>query len=80
MNPSSPTEGAGAEDAEGGTVPDGDPRRGGEQSAQIESEEDEAAAARPRHNQANGRARRLEPDAQRLNRTSERDQAGKREG
>ena len=80
LNPSGPAERTGHEDAESVAVPDGHPRRGSEQSTQIEGEENEAAAARPRHDQTNGRARRLEPDAQRLYRTSERDQAGKREG
>ena len=66
--------------AQSSAVPDGHTRRGGKQGTQIESEENEAAAARPRHDQTNGRARRLEPDAQRLYGTTERDQAGKREG
>jgi hypothetical protein len=80
LNPAGPAKCACHDGAQSSAVPDGHTRRGGKQGTQIESEENEAAAARPRHDQANGRARRLEPDAQRLQNPTERDQAGKGEG
>jgi len=80
LEPPGTAERASRDGSESRTVPDRDARRGSEQRAQIGGEEDETAAARPRHHQTNGRARRLEPDAERLYWTTERDQAGKGEG
>jgi len=80
LNPAGPAKRTCHESARTSAVPDDHTRRGGEEGAQIASEENEAAATRPRQDQTNGRARRLEPDAQRLYGTTERDQAGEREG
>jgi len=80
LEPPSPTEGAGRENAESKAVPNGDARRGTEEGSEIECQQNEAAAARPRHDQANGRTRGLEPDAEWLQHPTERNQAGEREG
>jgi hypothetical protein len=80
LEPPDSAERASRDGSENRTVPNRYARCGGEQRAQIGGEENETAAARPRHYKANGRTRRLEPDAERLHWTTERDQAGKGEG
>jgi hypothetical protein len=80
LEPSSPAEGASHNGAERSAVPYRHAGGEGKQRAEVEGEENETAAARPRHYQTNGRARRLEPDAERFHGTAHRDQAGKREG
>jgi hypothetical protein len=62
------------------SVPYSDSRGEGQQRAEIVSQQDEAAPAQPRHDQTNWRAGRLEPGAQRLQASAERDQTGEREG